>query len=112
MHRKLSGFLKDADKLCLVLGSYSVSDRRPPILSSITSTTPLSRPKFKGMKSYISYNLVLKYKQVPVHHGYKHIHWLYVLLVERFLVISLSHLLEKQDQTASRRTSSPSAGKA
>ncbi|ELK31754.1 Sorting nexin-18 [Myotis davidii] len=48
------------------------------------------------MKSYISYKLVPTHTRAPVYRRYKHFDWLYARLAEKFPVISVPHLPEKQ----------------
>ncbi|KAK1345398.1 LOW QUALITY PROTEIN: hypothetical protein QTO34_014110 [Cnephaeus nilssonii] len=86
-----SGFVKDGDKLCVVLGPYGPEWQENPYPFQCTIDDPTKQTKFKGMKSYISYKLV------PTHtHGARHFDWLYARLAEKFPVISVPHLPEKQ----------------
>ncbi|KFV99963.1 Sorting nexin-18, partial [Fulmarus glacialis] len=57
---------------------------------------PTKQTKFKGMKSYIAYKLVPSHTGQQVHRRYKHFDWLYGRLAEKFPVISVPHLPEKQ----------------
>ncbi|XP_074138618.1 LOW QUALITY PROTEIN: sorting nexin-18 [Sminthopsis crassicaudata] len=91
-----SGFVKDGDKLCVVLGPYGPEWQENPYPFQCTIDDPTKQTKFKGMKSYISYKLVPTHTQVPVHRRYKHFDWLYARLAEKFPVISVPHLPEKQ----------------
>ncbi|XP_057565999.1 sorting nexin-18-like [Hippopotamus amphibius kiboko] len=91
-----SGFVKDGDKLCVVLGPYGPEWQENPYPFQCTIDDPIRQTKFKGMKSYISYKLVPTHTQVPVHRRYKHFDWLYARLAEKFPVISVPHLPEKQ----------------
>ncbi|XP_033617706.1 sorting nexin-18, partial [Fukomys damarensis] len=90
------GFVKDGDKLCVVLGPYGPEWQENPYPFQCTIDDPTKQTKFKGMKSYISYKLVPTHTQVPVHRRYKHFDWLYARLAEKFPVISVPHLPEKQ----------------
>ena len=54
MLREASGFVKDGDRLCMVLGPYSLSGRRAPTLSSEPSTTPPSRPSSRAEELHLS----------------------------------------------------------
>uniref|UniRef100_A0A8C5K7Y0 Sorting nexin n=1 Tax=Jaculus jaculus TaxID=51337 RepID=A0A8C5K7Y0_JACJA len=91
-----SGFVKDGDKLCVVLGPYGPEWQENPYPFQCTIDEPTKQTKFKGMKSYISYKLVPTHTHVPVHRRYKHFDWLYARLAEKFPVISVPHLPEKQ----------------
>ncbi|CDR09155.1 unnamed protein product, partial [Oncorhynchus mykiss] len=57
---------------------------------------PTKQTKFKGMKSYIAYKLTPTHTQTQVNRRYKHFDWLYARLVEKFPVISVPHIPEKQ----------------
>nr|Q91ZR2.1 RecName: Full=Sorting nexin-18; AltName: Full=Sorting nexin-associated Golgi protein 1 [Mus musculus]AAL02105.1 SNAG1 [Mus musculus] len=77
-------------------GSYGPEWQENPYPFQCTIDDPTKQTKFKGMKSYISYKLVPTHTQVPVHRRYKHFDWLYARLAEKFPVISVPHLPEKQ----------------
>ncbi|XP_060047905.1 sorting nexin-18 [Erinaceus europaeus] len=91
-----SGFVKDGDKLCVVLGPHGPEWQENPYPFQCTIDDPTKQTKFKGMKSYIAYKLVPTHTQAPVHRRYKHFDWLYARLAEKFPVISVPHLPEKQ----------------
>ncbi|KAF4796227.1 sorting nexin 18 [Turdus rufiventris] len=77
-----STFVKSGGE-AFVLGECSIKD-------------PTKQTKFKGMKSYIAYKLVSSHTGQQVHRLYKHFDWLYGCLAEKFPVISMPHLPEKQ----------------
>uniref|UniRef100_H3AKB5 Sorting nexin 18 n=1 Tax=Latimeria chalumnae TaxID=7897 RepID=H3AKB5_LATCH len=91
-----SGFIKDGDKICVVMGQYGPEWQENPYPFVCTIDDPTKQTKFKGMKSYISYKLVPTHTQVQVNRRYKHFDWLYTRLVEKFPVISVPHIPEKQ----------------
>ncbi|MEQ2185605.1 Sorting nexin-18 [Goodea atripinnis] len=91
-----SGFVKDGDKICVVMGPYGPEWQENPYPFSCTIDDPTKQTKFKGMKSYISYKLTPTHTPNPVSRRYKHFDWLYARLAERFPVISVPHLPEKQ----------------
>ncbi|XP_034956592.1 sorting nexin-18 [Zootoca vivipara] len=91
-----SGFVKDGDKLCVVLGAYGPEWQENPYPFQCSIEDPTKQTKFKGMKSYIAYKLVPSHTGQQVHRRYKHFDWLYGRLVEKFPVISVPHLPEKQ----------------
>ncbi|XP_034026650.1 sorting nexin-18a [Thalassophryne amazonica] len=91
-----SGFVKDGDKLCVVMGQYGPEWQENPYPFTCTIDDPTKLTKFKGMKSYISYKLTPTNTQNPVNRRYKHFDWLYARLVEKFPVISVPHIPEKQ----------------
>ncbi|KAH0627935.1 hypothetical protein JD844_008525 [Phrynosoma platyrhinos] len=91
-----SGFVKDGDKLCVVMGAYGPEWQENPYPFQCSIEDPTKQTKFKGMKSYIAYKLVPSHTGQQVHRRYKHFDWLYGRLVEKFPVISVPHLPEKQ----------------
>ncbi|XP_077203223.1 sorting nexin-18 [Paroedura picta] len=91
-----SGFVKDGDKLCVVLGPHGPEWQENPYPFQCSIEDPTKQTKFKGMKSYIAYKLVPSHTGQQVHRRYKHFDWLYGRLVEKFPVISVPHLPEKQ----------------
>ncbi|KAM6293909.1 LOW QUALITY PROTEIN: sorting nexin-18-like [Aegotheles albertisi] len=91
-----SGFVKDGNKLCVVLGPQGPKWQENPYPFQCSIEDPTKQTKFKGMKSYIVYKLVPSHTGQQVHHCYKHFDWLYGHLAEKFPVISVPHLPEKQ----------------
>ncbi|XP_068166170.1 sorting nexin-18a [Antennarius striatus] len=91
-----SGFVKDGDKICVIMGQYGPEWQENPYPFSCTIDDPTKQTKFKGMKSYISYKLTPTHTQTQVNRRYKHFDWLYARLVEKFPVISVPHIPEKQ----------------
>uniref|UniRef100_A0A8D0GLM3 Sorting nexin n=1 Tax=Sphenodon punctatus TaxID=8508 RepID=A0A8D0GLM3_SPHPU len=91
-----SGFVKDGDKLCVVLGAHGPEWQENPYPFQCSIEDPTKQTKFKGMKSYIAYKLVPSHTGQQVHRRYKHFDWLYGRLAEKFPVISVPHLPEKQ----------------
>ncbi|KAM6902837.1 sorting nexin-18-like [Xenentodon cancila] len=91
-----SAFVKDGDKICVVMGKYGPEWQEDPYPFTCTIDDPTKQTKFKGMKSYMSYGLTPTHTNVQVNRRYKHFDWLYARLVERFPVISVPHLPEKQ----------------
>lgn len=91
-----SGFVKDGDKICVVMGNHGPEWQENPYPFTCTVDDPTKQTKFKGMKSYISYKLTPTHTQIQVNRRYKHFDWLYARLVEKFPVISVPHIPEKQ----------------
>nr|XP_056704817.1 sorting nexin-18 [Euleptes europaea] len=91
-----SGFVRDGDKLCVVRGPQGPAWQEDPYPFQCSIEDPTKQTKFKGMKSYIAYKLVPSHTGQQVHRRYKHFDWLYGRLVEKFPVISVPHLPEKQ----------------
>ncbi|KAM4615986.1 sorting nexin-18a [Polymixia lowei] len=91
-----AGFVKDGDKICVVMGQYGPEWQENPYPFACTIDDPTKQTKFKGMKSYMSYKLTPTHTQNQVNRRYKHFDWLYARLVEKFPVISVPHIPEKQ----------------
>ncbi|XP_051923177.1 sorting nexin-18a [Hippocampus zosterae] len=91
-----AGFVKDGDKICVVMGQHGPEWQENPYPFTCTIDDPTKQTKFKGMKSYMSYKLTPTHTQEQVNRRYKHFDWLYARLVEKFPVISVPHIPEKQ----------------
>uniref|UniRef100_UPI00398F3F87 sorting nexin-18a n=1 Tax=Pristiophorus japonicus TaxID=55135 RepID=UPI00398F3F87 len=91
-----AGFVKDGDKICVTAGPHGPEWQENPYPFTCSIDEPTKQTKFKGIKSYISYRLVPSHTQCPVNRRYKHFDWLYGRLVEKFPVISVPHIPEKQ----------------
>lgn len=91
-----AGFVKDGDKICVVMSQYGPEWQENPYPFSCSIDDPTKQTKFKGMKSYMSYKLTPTHTQNQVNRRYKHFDWLYARLVEKFPVISVPHIPEKQ----------------
>lgn len=91
-----SGFVKDGDKICVVIGQHGPEWQENPYPFTCAIDDPTKQTKFKGMKSYISYKLTPTHTQTQVNRRYKHFDWLFARLVEKFPVISVPHIPEKQ----------------
>ncbi|KAL6097090.1 snx18 [Pungitius sinensis] len=91
-----SAFVRDEDRIFVVMGKHGPEWQEDPYPFTCTIDDPTKQTKFKGMKSYMSYGLTPTHTNVQVNRRYKHFDWLYARLVERFPVISVPHLPEKQ----------------
>ncbi|XP_061528075.1 sorting nexin-18a [Phycodurus eques] len=91
-----AGFVKDGDKICVVMGQHGPEWQENPYPFTCTIDDPTKQTKFKGMKSYMSYKLTPTHTEEQVNRRYKHFDWLYARLVEKFPVISVPHIPEKQ----------------
>ncbi|XP_018608064.1 sorting nexin-33-like [Scleropages formosus] len=61
-----------------------------------TIEDPTKQTKFKGIKTFISYRVTPSHTGHPVYRRYKHFDWLYNRLLQKFTIICLPHLPEKQ----------------
>uniref|UniRef100_UPI00398F56C2 sorting nexin-18-like n=1 Tax=Pristiophorus japonicus TaxID=55135 RepID=UPI00398F56C2 len=91
-----ASFVKDGDKIRVAASSHGPEWQENPYPFACSIDEPIKQTKFKGIKSYISYCLVSSHTQCLVNRHYKHFDWLYSRLVEKFPVISVPHIVEKQ----------------
>lgn len=63
---------------------------------TVTVASPKKETKFKGMKSYIAYQLTPSFTNIPVSRRYKHFDWLHERLVDKFCLIPIPPLPDKQ----------------
>eukprot|EP00794_Sanderia_malayensis_P016744 gene16744-18438_t len=61
-----------------------------------TVSEPEKKSKYKGIKSYVAYQLFPTHTNQPVSHRFKHFDWLYGRLVEKFPCISVPPIPDKQ----------------
>ncbi|XP_060931670.1 sorting nexin-18-like [Limanda limanda] len=91
-----AALVRDGDRICVVMGESGPEWQEDPYPFTCSIDDPIRQTKFKGMKSYMSYGLTPTHTNVRVNRRYKHFDWLYARLVERFPVISVPRLPEKQ----------------
>uniref|UniRef100_A0A8C5M5E5 Sorting nexin n=1 Tax=Leptobrachium leishanense TaxID=445787 RepID=A0A8C5M5E5_9ANUR len=91
-----AGFVRDGDKLCVVQSPHGPEWQENPYPFGCSIDEPTKQTKFKGMKSYISYRLLPSHTGQQVYRRYKHFDWLYTRLLEKFPVVSVPRIPEKQ----------------
>jgi sorting nexin-9/18/33 len=62
----------------------------------VTVTSPKMESKFKGMKKFIAYQLQSNFSNEPVSRRYKNFDWLHERLVEKYCLIPIPPLPDKQ----------------
>jgi len=77
-------------------GRYSWQTSQPPYSCVIAS--PKKEAKFKGLKSYIAYQLTPSFNNIQVSRRYKHFDWLHERLNSKFNFIPVPPLPDKQIQ--------------
>ncbi|XP_049888143.1 sorting nexin lst-4 [Pectinophora gossypiella] len=94
---------------------YIVQDEEGYVWSPITQpfhvtvASPKKESKFKGIKSFIAYQLTPSFNNIQVSRRYKHFDWLHERLQEKFSLIPIPPLPDKQisgrfdDQVIERR---------
>lgn len=63
---------------------------------TVTVASPKKETKFKGMKSFIAYQLTPSFNNISVSRRYKHFDWLHERLVDKFCLIPIPPLPDKQ----------------
>lgn len=61
-----SAFVKDGDRICVVMGKHGPEWQEDPYPFTCTIDDPTKQTKFKGMKSYMSYGLTPTHTNVQV----------------------------------------------
>jgi len=77
-------------------GKYSWLNTKPPFSCVIAS--PKKEAKFKGLKSYIAYQLTPSFNNIQVSRRYKHFDWLHERLCSKFNFVPIPPLPDKQIQ--------------
>lgn len=63
---------------------------------TVRVASPKKETKFKGMKSFIAYQLTPSFNNIAVSRRYKHFDWLHERLVDKFCLIPIPPLPDKQ----------------
>ncbi|CAH0397598.1 unnamed protein product [Chilo suppressalis] len=86
----------DSDKVYIVQDEegYVWSPLSHPY--SVTVASPKKESKFKGIKSFIAYQLTPSFNNIQVSRRYKHFDWLHERLQEKFTLIPIPPLPDKQ----------------
>lgn len=63
---------------------------------NVTVSSPKKESKLKGLKSFIAYQLTPSFNNLQVSRRYKHFDWLHGRLVEKYCLISIPPLPDKQ----------------
>ncbi|XP_057297849.1 sorting nexin-18-like [Hydractinia symbiolongicarpus] len=93
---KAESTIPQHDQLVTIDGPDGIAWQPNSIPFTIKITEPEKKSKYKGMKSYISYNLQPSHTSVIAGHRFKHFDWLYERLFQKFPCISIPPLPDKQ----------------
>ncbi|EDV95876.1 sorting nexin lst-4 [Drosophila grimshawi] len=74
--------------------SYQWTHNHSPY--SVVVASPKKESKFKGMKTFIAYQLTPSFNNISVSRRYKHFDWLHERLAEKFCLIPVPPLPDKQ----------------
>ncbi|KAL7376160.1 hypothetical protein ABVT39_002281 [Epinephelus coioides] len=75
-----SAFVKDGDRICVVMGKHGPEWQEDPYPFTCTIDDPTKQTKFKGMKSYMSYGLTPTHTNTQVNRRCKFLLFLFLLL--------------------------------
>lgn len=104
-------FVKSADNYIMGITQVSVPESERVIVQpcdqgfmwkqvrdhyTVSVDSPKKETKFKGMKSFIAYQLTPSFNNIPVSRRYKHFDWLHLRLVDKFSLIPIPPLPDKQ----------------
>nr|XP_023660236.1 sorting nexin-33-like isoform X1 [Paramormyrops kingsleyae] len=87
---------KRAESYSIEMGPLGPQWKDSPKPFSCSIEDPTKQTKFRGIKTYISYRITPSHTGRPVYRRYKQFDWLYTRLLQKFTIISLPHLPEKQ----------------
>lgn len=89
--------VSDADKIYISLSDHGIcswpSITRP---YTVQVASPKKESKLKGLKSFIAYQLTPSFNSIQVSRRYKHFDWLHERLTEKFCIIPIPPLPDKQ----------------
>jgi len=91
--------IPDMDALTIVEsgdGRYSWANATQPFSCVVAS--PKKEAKFKGLKSFIAYQLTPSFNNIQVSRRYKHFDWLYEQLQKKYSFVPIPPLPDKQIQ--------------
>ncbi|XP_041973096.1 sorting nexin lst-4 [Aricia agestis] len=86
----------EADKVHIVQSEDSFAWTPVTQPYSVTVASPKKESKFKGIKSFIAYQLTPSFNNIQVSRRYKHFDWLHERLQEKFTLIPIPPLPDKQ----------------
>lgn len=86
----------DSEKVYIVQEEEGYAWSPIPNPFSVTVASPKKESKFKGIKSFIAYQLTPSFNNIQVSRRYKHFDWLHERLQEKFTLIPIPPLPDKQ----------------
>ncbi|XP_032511767.1 sorting nexin lst-4 [Danaus plexippus] len=86
----------DADKIYIEQEGDAYIWSPIPQPYNVTVASPKKESKFKGIKSFIAYQLTPSFNNIQVSRRYKHFDWLHERLQEKFTLIPIPPLPDKQ----------------
>lgn len=88
--------VSDSDKVYIVQTEEGFVWSPPQQSYQVCVASPKKESKFKGIKSFIAYQLTPSFNNIQVSRRYKHFDWLHERLTEKFCLIPIPPLPDKQ----------------
>lgn len=86
----------ESDMIAIVETNNAIAWRPNPHPFSCMVASPKKESKLKGLKSYIAYQLTPSFNNIQVSRRYKHFDWLHERLSEKYCIIPIPPLPDKQ----------------
>lgn len=88
--------VSESDQVRIFLNDRGFYYWMPNEVYSVEVTSPKMESKFKGIKKFIAYQLQTSFSPEPVSRRYKNFDWLHERLTEKFVLIPIPPLPDKQ----------------
>lgn len=88
--------VSETDRVCVIQTDSGYFWKRKSEPYTVRVASPKKETKFKGMKSFIAYQLTPSFNNIAVSRRYKHFDWLHERLVDKFCLIPIPPLPDKQ----------------
>ncbi|XKL65289.1 hypothetical protein PGB90_008709 [Kerria lacca] len=86
----------ESEKVYILDSEYGIIWHPQTVFYSCNVASPKKESKLKGLKSFIVYQLTPSFNNIQVSRRYKHFDWLHERLVEKFSLIPIPPLPDKQ----------------
>uniref|UniRef100_A0A182W2E0 Sorting nexin n=1 Tax=Anopheles minimus TaxID=112268 RepID=A0A182W2E0_9DIPT len=88
--------VSEADRVHVLVMDHGIVWKPMRDSYTVSVDSPKKEKKFNGLKSFIAYQLTPSFNKIPVARRYKHFDWLHERLVEKFCLIPIPPLPDKQ----------------
>uniref|UniRef100_A0A182SYM0 PX domain-containing protein n=1 Tax=Anopheles maculatus TaxID=74869 RepID=A0A182SYM0_9DIPT len=88
--------VSEADRVHVLLMEHGIVWKPMRDSYTVSVDSPKKEKKFNGLKSFIAYQLTPSFNNIPVARRYKHFDWLHERLVDKFCLIPIPPLPDKQ----------------
>ncbi|XP_002127441.2 sorting nexin-33-like [Ciona intestinalis] len=93
---KADARVRQVDQIQIIMGEEGPAWKPYDHKYSCSIENPKQQSKMKGLKKFVCYNLTPSDTAVTVQRRYKHFDWLYARLVERYPMVAIPRLPDKQ----------------